>query len=561
MTTHHHDTAKSKSASKSSSVPKLLNPRFCKLLNSNKLHIIELTRDDITLLWNEPQLWLLKQTLIHNAIHRIKESKNVQIYLERLEYFVEECLNELNNIQPNSSDRKENENKHTSYPQMSLQSHYFIYKIIPFLTKYLINSTPNNTTLVFAVNHFLRLILFLCKKFIEFDIECFRLLEMIFGFKRTNNSHNKGFYDHCGLPKPFRVDNIKKIFKEIKQHMNHISGFNEYIWQPKEYVIGLHQMSIVDDYPNDYTICVGCNQLAQKQSWFRVQNINYFCRIGGFNAIFKRISDKKSPMLANDLVNLFRPVVQLRNLYNKHIYQEFVEELYQSLWCYYNNLPDYAVEKLNEKTVENSLTNLHYMMGGKYKLFSTAFINKRKVILRLQVASTQCRSPFLESRIKAMHKINKYVLLAIERDKFIRKHRLYGSNRKWKRSFTNHQTLLLTLGFEQFWIQQQVFDVTNGLQSIFKFKFTDSELVKLLGPIYNLLEYNQTIDLKHIKPLLSLPINQQLTYSLIPCRFHHKVKRLSILLVCGWIEYVRKRKKLKHVHDDVIYVISIFYFS
>ena len=62
-----------------------------------------------------------------------------------------------------------------------------------------------------------------CKRCIELDVECFRLLEIIFGFIRKDPTKCR-FYDSHGLP-------------------NGVSGRNNSQWRPKEY--GNGEMSLL----------------------------------------------------------------------------------------------------------------------------------------------------------------------------------------------------------------------------------------------------------------------------------------------------------------------------
>ncbi len=82
---------------------------------------------------------------------------------------------------------------------MSPQTNNMIYEVIPRLTESLAHTNPSNTY-VFPLNHFFCLILQLCKRCIETDIECFRLLEIIFGFIRKDPTKYR-FYDTHGLSK------------------------------------------------------------------------------------------------------------------------------------------------------------------------------------------------------------------------------------------------------------------------------------------------------------------------------------------------------------------------
>ena len=128
----------------------------------------------------------------------IKSTKDPRNFLKYMEYYVEECLDELNNIDTPCY-KEENYGKSGEQPPLSPQSNNMIHELIPRLTESLAYTKPIKSS-IFALNHFFRLILTLCKRCIELDIECFRLLEIIFGFIRKDNAKFR-FYDCCGLPK------------------------------------------------------------------------------------------------------------------------------------------------------------------------------------------------------------------------------------------------------------------------------------------------------------------------------------------------------------------------
>merc|ERR1712176_448399 len=144
----------------------------------------------------------------------IKATKEPRPFLKYMEYYVEECMEELNEIDTPCYNEI-NYGKSGEQPAMSSQSNNMIYEVIPRLTECLAYTKPNKGS-VFAVNHFFRLILILCRRCIELDIECFRLLEIIFGFIRKDNSKFR-FYDSCGSPKSsggYRRNDYKWMVKE-----------------------------------------------------------------------------------------------------------------------------------------------------------------------------------------------------------------------------------------------------------------------------------------------------------------------------------------------------------
>ena len=153
----------------------------------------------------------------------IKSSKDPRPFLKYMEYYVEECLQELNDIDTPCY-KEENYGKSGEQPPMTPQCSNMIYEVIPRLTEALAYTQPNKSS-VFAVNHFFRLILILCKRCIELDIECFRLLEIIFGFIKKMPTKFR-FYDCCGQP------------KSTGGYRRH-----DYIWLPKEY--GNGEMSLL----------------------------------------------------------------------------------------------------------------------------------------------------------------------------------------------------------------------------------------------------------------------------------------------------------------------------
>ena len=152
----------------------------------------------------------------------------------------------------------------------------------------------------FATNYFFRLMLQICKRCIELDISCFRTIEIIFGFIQ-NNQNRPRFYDSCGLPRyvldtpfwtPARYGNaeLKRIRQSVQEK-----------WE----------IETLNDYPSIASNFCGSEDSARRESWFVVQNIDYFGRIGGFDAIIQRIGHALCPFAISDVVNLIRPVAQV----------------------------------------------------------------------------------------------------------------------------------------------------------------------------------------------------------------------------------------------------------
>ena len=65
-----------------------------------------------------------------------------------------------------------------------------------------------------------------------------------------------------------------------------------------------------DDFPNDCKYA-GTNKQAKAKSWFLIQNINFFGRIGGFDTIVQRIGHAQCPLSLQGMVNMLRPVAQV----------------------------------------------------------------------------------------------------------------------------------------------------------------------------------------------------------------------------------------------------------
>lgn len=73
-----------------------------------------------------------------------------------------------------------------------------------------------------------------------------------------------------------------------------------------------YEIASYNDYAIDkYEYCGALGEKSRDESWFRVQNINYWGKIGGFATILKRISHAKCAVAVSDLVNLIRPVAQV----------------------------------------------------------------------------------------------------------------------------------------------------------------------------------------------------------------------------------------------------------
>ena len=179
--------------------------------------------------------------------------------------------------------------------------------------------------------------------------------------------------------------------------------------------------------------------------------------------------------------------------------------LREALKKYYKDLPDLVVRELNKQTVEKSLKNLHYMMNNHYQIES---INEAKEKLKLQIAGRQFRAPYAQSRIFGMNDINRYIELAIEKHEL--KHKKggkwnFGQSQEQKQREQMILNLWLDIEFIQKWVIEE-----GVLEFILNRQTTHIELIRRLGPIYKLLKYNKSIDIKkHIDPLWQLTLGGQ----------------------------------------------------
>eukprot|EP01084_Bolivina_argentea_P081368 147348_1 len=444
-----------------------MNPRI-KTKPTNYSELIELTREDVHEVWLDEKLCGKYVNWMERAI---KSTKDPVHFLQYMEYYVEECIFELNNIETPCY-QEENFGKAGEQPPVSAQTNNMMYEVIPRLTEYLAHLKPHKSS-VFPVNHYFRLILVLCRRCIELDIECFRLLEIIFGFIRKDGGR---FYDVCGIPRPaggyrrteyewapkeygngemasfLRVHELEKLKQETKQQLDELMAKSQQMEEYQEEIeveveveieeeIEIEEEQIKDDhtdqkedtngvspeedkdkekekeeeeaapitdetpetetkenddteaptqtedkkkeeqepkvvskktktikrkvmqkekkmmtktrkmelnsrekekvqslkvslqhyeaelvvvqtetgkwyyidshldYPTDlYEYCGAKDERSREESWFRVSNINYWGKIGGFATMLKRIAHAKCAVAVSDLVNLIRPV-------------------------------------------------------------------------------------------------------------------------------------------------------------------------------------------------------------------------------------------------------------
>eukprot|EP01083_Nonionella_stella_P301761 1037089_1 len=351
-----------------------MNPRI-----KTKPIYIKLTREDVHRVWLDMKLCSKYLNWTEQAIRKsTKDPPLVARFLQYMEYFVEECMFELNNIDTPCY-KEENFGKSgastTVHVAMSWQANNMIYEVIPRLSEYFsyCDLKPHKS-LIFPVNHFFRLVLAFCRRCIELDIECFRLLETIFGFVVVPQDASKSrFYDVCGLPK--------------STGMHH--GVHTYEWTPQEYGDG--EMSVAAlaeayDKEDNFKYCGAQNEQSRQHSWFKVSNINYWGDIGGFTTMLKRIAYAKCPMAESDLVNLIRPMAQLRDLLNTNYFKSLVDEVAESLRVRYQHLPASVVCECLQQTVEKTIKNLHYMMNKHYPMKK---IDESKNKLKLQIDRTR----------------------------------------------------------------------------------------------------------------------------------------------------------------------------
>ena len=184
----------------------------------NYKELISLERADIATLWKDEALCLKYMNWMERAI---SSSNSPRPFLQYMGFYVEECLFELDAMDTPSMN-PDNYGAAGQQPPMSAAASNLIYEVIPRLTESLAVNKPSRAS-AFAMHHFFRCILRLCRRCIELDIECFRLLEIIFGFVRKD-VHKMGYYDVCGLPRPSR---------SIRGGASYRRGDNE--WTPTQY--------------------------------------------------------------------------------------------------------------------------------------------------------------------------------------------------------------------------------------------------------------------------------------------------------------------------------------
>eukprot|EP01083_Nonionella_stella_P264335 896879_1 len=107
----------------SSQSPQLNSRIKTKPQNYNEL--IELTREDVHIVWEDEKLCLKYVNWMERAI---KSSKDPVNFLQYMEYYVEECLFELNGIDTPCY-KEENFGKAGEQPPMSPQTNNMIYEV------------------------------------------------------------------------------------------------------------------------------------------------------------------------------------------------------------------------------------------------------------------------------------------------------------------------------------------------------------------------------------------------------------------------------------------------
>lgn len=91
-----------------------------------------------------------------------------------------------------------------------------------------------------------------------------------------------------------------------------VRGYDSELAAMRKDVESIWEIESADDYPiDDFPFCGAQGEHSRDESWFRVQNINYWGNIGGFDVMLKRISHAKCAVAVSDLVNLIRPVAQV----------------------------------------------------------------------------------------------------------------------------------------------------------------------------------------------------------------------------------------------------------
>ena len=100
---------------------------------------------------------------------------------------------------------------------------------------------------------------------------------------------------------------LKELSLSLQSYSTEISIMTDET--KKHYSIDKYEDYAIDDY----TFCGAKNEKSRTESWFRVQNVNYWGKIGGFDTMLTRISHAKCAVAVSDLVNLIRPVAQVRS--------------------------------------------------------------------------------------------------------------------------------------------------------------------------------------------------------------------------------------------------------
>merc|ERR1712154_568587 len=158
----------------------------------------------------------------------------------------------------------------------------------------------------------------------------------------------------------------------------------------------------------------------------------------------------------------------------------------------------------------------------------------------LQIAGRQFRAPYAQSRIFGMNDINRYIELSIEKHELLEK----KGNR---RSFLRHSAeqkqreqivmnLWLDIKFMNKWVEEE-----GVLEFILNRQTTHLELIKRTGPIYKLLKYNNSINIKkHIDPLWALTLGGQ----------HEAIRYIIYELICDLAESL-SLFDLKHLFQQI----------
>eukprot|EP01084_Bolivina_argentea_P291227 500511_1 len=448
--------------------------------------LMQLERHDIRTVYHDEKQSEKYLNLIEREIRKTK--KHQKELLKYIEFYVAECLAELNLMKP----------------QLTATCNYILNQVLPRLTELLLSSRPYKNS-EFAFNYFFRLILVLCKKCIQVDIICFRLLEIIFGFDPKNKNV---FYSNCGLPvnktwtiekygdgEMLKKNELEQKIKDLESKLNKLNNNKAEIETIRKLEIELksvdselnqlYETSLIIGYASDNAYC-GENESAKNISWFRMQNINYFAEIGGFDTIIKRISHTASPIDISDLINLLRPMAQLRDLFNPKYHKELVSSLYESVKTYFKQLPPLVIRQITTQSRDKLFKNIHFMMNNSY---NTLEILQVKETLALQLAATQIRGPYAQCRIFGMNHINKIIEQSIKQDKL-------------EESKNNNDIAKIwadTKYIERFFKQEHL------LEFILNRSSSNMEFIKRIRPIYSLLIHNKTFNVnKHLLPLWEL---------------------------------------------------------